>query len=164
MEEGAIDIGFVGARVEGKGIDYRKVAEDTVVIVAPPEYPDSMKLDEIHQYPMVIREAGSGTRNIFEKALVQALRLTVDNLNIVAELTDTEAIKQAVKSGIGISFMSKMAVTDEVRHGSLKSVHFEGFPEIRRSIYMVTKRGKTLLPHVKVFIKTLEELKKHEKI
>lgn len=163
VEEGLIDIGFVGAKIDAKAIDYRKFFEDMIVLVAPTEYPDSITATQIKDYPFITREIGSGTRNVFEKTLKDKIQTSPAMLNVTAELADTEAIKQAVKSGMGISYISRMAVEEENHRGTLKILTVKGFPEIRRSIYMITRKGKTLLPQVKAFIETIEKWRKHER-
>jgi DNA-binding transcriptional LysR family regulator len=163
MVHGEIDIGLVGAREEVKGLEYRRLLDDTILFIAPPDYPDSISLADLKNYPLVAREAGSGTRNTVEAALK---RLHIDgakDLRIVAELTDTEAIKETVKHGMGISYVSRMAIEDDVGAGRLKVLDVEGLKGFKRSIYLVTKKGKTLLPQTKAFIDIIDGWKKKEK-
>ena len=163
-DQGEIDIGFVGAKDESRKIEYRKILDDTIVFAAPRDFPDSITLEQLKDQPMVCREPGSGTRNTFEQALRKIGSPAPGDLRTVAELTSTQAIKEAVKYGMGITYISEMAVTDELAHGDLKLLHVEGFPEIKRSFYMVTKKGKTPLPQVKALIDVLEKWRKHEKM
>jgi DNA-binding transcriptional LysR family regulator len=69
MEQGQIDIGFVGARDNSKKLEFKKLFDDTIVIIAPPDYPSSMSLDNLKKYPFIMRENGPGTRNFFHSAL-----------------------------------------------------------------------------------------------
>jgi len=84
-------------------------------------------------------------------------------LQAIAELTDTEAIKEAVKSGMGVSYVSKMAIVHELANNSLKCLNIEGLPNITRSFYIVTKRGKTISPQVKAFLDIIDKWRRHEK-
>jgi len=122
MEEGEIDIGFVGARNETKKIAYKKLVDDTIVMIAPSGFPDIIELNDLKSYPLVNREPGSGTRNHFEASLKKTKGVDFAGLTVVAELSDTEAIKEAVKNNMGISYISKMAITDEITSGKLKCV------------------------------------------
>ncbi len=160
---GEIDIGFVGAKDETRKVEYKRIFNDTIVIAAPRDYPDSILLKELTQYPFITRETGSGTRAGFEQALRKLSTLTSQDLKTVAELTSTQAIKEAIKSGMGIAYISRMALTDELAHGDLKLLHVEGLPDIKRSFYLVTKKGKTPLPQVKAFVDILENWRLHEK-
>ncbi|HEY3275835.1 MAG TPA: selenium metabolism-associated LysR family transcriptional regulator [Syntrophorhabdaceae bacterium] len=159
---GEIDIGFVGAKDDTRKIDYKKIIDDTIVIAAPKDYPDTIPLASLKDYPLIAREPGSGTRNAFDLAMAR-FSSSQDGLKTVAELSSTQAIKEAVKGGMGLTYISRMAIGDELAHKELKVVRVEGLPEIRRSFYMVTKKGKTPLPQVKAFMDILEKWRKHEK-
>jgi DNA-binding transcriptional LysR family regulator len=84
-------------------------------------------------------------------------------LSIVAELSDNEAIKQAVMNGMGMAYVSRIAVAGEVSAGALKEVRIQGLPEIKRSFFTITRKGKTILPHVKVLMEIIDKWRKHEK-
>ena len=75
-----------------------------------------------------------------------------------------EAIKEAVKSGMGISYISNMAIVDELAAGTLKRLSIHGFPEIKRSFYIISRKGKTILPQVKALLEIIDKWRKHEKI
>ncbi|HNS14678.1 MAG TPA: selenium metabolism-associated LysR family transcriptional regulator [Syntrophorhabdaceae bacterium] len=163
MEEGEIDVGFVGAKYETKKIEYKKFLEDTIMIIAPPSFPDKIHIKHLKDYPFIIREQGSGTRNHFESSLKRLKVNVLPELQAVAELTDTEAIKEAVKSGMGVSYVSKMAIVHELANNNLKCLNIEGLPNITRSFYIVTKRGKTISPQVKAFLDIIDKWRRHEK-
>jgi DNA-binding transcriptional LysR family regulator len=86
------------------------------------------------------------------------------DLTVVAELTDNEAIKETVKNGMGMSYISKMAIVDELATGKLKRIAIQGFPEIKRSFYVITRRGKTIPPQVKALLEIIDTWRKHEKM
>jgi len=162
-EQGEIDIGFVGTRSENKKLNFKRFFDDTIIIVAPKDFPNSISLKDIKNYPIIIREAGSGTRNCFDSALK---RLHIDmkkDLNVVAELTDTEAIKEAVRHGLGIAYISKMAVENEINRGSMKTLKIEGFSELKRTFFIITKKDKSISPHAKALIDIVDSWRKNEK-
>ncbi|HCH78118.1 MAG TPA: LysR family transcriptional regulator, partial [Pseudomonas sp.] len=80
----------------------------------------------------ILREQGSGTRMTFE----QAVRHRPGKLNVRLELEHTEAIKRAVESGLGIGCISRLALRDAFRRGSLVPV---ATPELdlRRQFYFI---------------------------
>jgi DNA-binding transcriptional LysR family regulator len=164
MEDGDIDIGFVGAKNDTGKIDYKKFVDDTILLIAPPAFSDSTHPGSLKNYPFITREIGSGTRNHFESALKKAKNMNIADLTIIAELTDTEAIKEAVKNGMGISYISKMAIVDELATGKLERLFIQGFPEIKRSFYIISRKGKTILPQVKALLDIIDKWRKHEKI
>ncbi len=162
-EIGETDIGFVGAKDLTRKIEYRKLLDDTVFIAAPPGYPDSIPVRDLIKYPMIGREAGSGTRDAFESALKKVRDIPSREIQTIAELTNTQAIKEAVKNSMGIAYISEMAVAEELTHGTIKHLHVKGLPAIKRSFYVVTKKGKTPLPQVKALIEMIERWRKHGK-
>jgi DNA-binding transcriptional LysR family regulator len=164
MEDGDIDIGFVGAKNDSRKIDYKKFVDDTIILIAPPAFPDSVHPGGLKDCPLIARETGSGTRNHFESTLKKIKNMGLADLTVIAELTDTEAIKEAVKSGMGISYISNMAIVDELAAGTLKRLSIHGFPEIKRSFYIISRKGKTILPQVKALLEIIDKWRKHEKI
>jgi len=162
-EQGEIDIGFVGAKENTNNLNFKRLFDDTIVIAAPKSFPDSISLKDLQNYPIIIRENGSGTRNCFDSALKRLHIDAENNLNVVAELTGTEAIKEAVKHELGIAYISKMAIENELKKGDLKIMQIEGLRELKRSFFIVTKKGKTILPHIKALMDTIDTWRKNEK-
>jgi DNA-binding transcriptional LysR family regulator len=163
MEQGLIDVGFVGSRDTTKKLEFRKLIEDTIVFIAPRGYPTSIDIEGLKKYPFIMREQGSGTRNFFHLALKKIGINSLTDLQVVAELTDTEAIKEAVKSGMGISCISKMAVNVDISQGHVTTVRVEGMDDLRRSFYVISRKGRSLLPQVKALIEIIDRWKEHEK-
>ena len=95
---------------------------DELVLVVPPGHPwngrHEATLDELRAEPLIVREPGSGSRQALERALEAAGR-SLGDMQVIAEMGSTSAIKQAVKAGVGLSIMSSRAAEDECRHGLL---------------------------------------------
>lgn len=163
MENGLLDFGIVGSKTETVKVDFKKLIDDTIIFIGPPGFASSITLQEFKEMPLIARERGSGTRNTVENALMKIRDLDRNRLNIVAELSDNEAIKQAVMSGMGMAYISELAVAGLIREGVVKRVAVEGFPIIKRSFFIITRKGKTILPHVKVLIEIIDKWRKHEK-
>ncbi len=163
MEGGLLDIGMVGARHETAKIDFRKLIDDTVIFIAPPDFPGTLTIAQLKDCPVIARERGSGTRNTLESSLGRLKEFRKNHLTVVAELSDNEAIKQAVMNGMGMAYVSKMAVAGELSAGTLKEVKIQDLPEIKRSFYTITRKGKTILPQVKVLMEIIDKWRKHEK-
>lgn len=163
MEAGVFDIGFVGAKGETGKIDYKKLIDDTIVVIAPPGLPGSITQAQLKDQPFIARERGSGTRNCFEATLAKQKDFNKSNLSIIAELSDNEAIKEAVKNGMGMACISKMAVADELASGTLKKVTVQGLTDTKRSFYTITRKGKTILPQVKALLEIIDKWRKNEK-
>jgi DNA-binding transcriptional LysR family regulator len=160
VEHGEIDIGCVGARDEARKLHFKKFLDDTIVMAAPLSFPESIAVEDLVKYPLIIREPGSGTRTSFEAALKRVTSVDVRRFNVTAELTDTEAIKVLVRNGMGMAYISRMAVAEDLDRGNLKVMKVVGFPGVRRSFFIVTREGKTVLPQIEVFIDMMNSMKK----
>jgi len=82
--------------------------------------------DEILDYRLILREKGSGTRDIFEQAL-RAHNLTVESFIRVSEIGNMSAIKQLVSNNLGISFMYRAAANKELSQRMLVPLNIKDF-------------------------------------
>lgn len=163
VEQGDLDIGFVGARDETRKLVYQAFLDDLIVFVAPPTYADKVDVEEVRRYPWLVREAGSGTRKYFDGALKKR-GISPSDLQIVAELGDTQAIKEAVKQGMGVAYLSLRAITEELQNNTLKTFTVQGIPGVKRSFYTALKKGRTQSPSVQALLKTINEWRKNDKV
>ena len=161
VENGDVDIGFVGSREETKRIAYKQFLEDSIIFIAPLDFPELIDIHDIARYPLLVREPGSGTRKCFETALLKR-HLKPEDLHVVGELGDTEAIKAAVREGMGISYISNRAVREELSRGLLKVLSVKGFPGVKRSFYIITKKGKSTSPQTEALLRIINEWRHHE--
>ncbi|MDI1472441.1 MAG: selenium metabolism-associated LysR family transcriptional regulator [Thermodesulfovibrio sp.] len=153
---GDILLGFVGTKINNSLIDYIPFVEDELVVASPNFFDKSfIDVTELLEYPFIVREEGSGTRKETEKWL-NHLGIKLENLNIVCTLGSTDAVKQAIKKGIGISILSIHAIKDEIECGKLKALRIKG-NEIKRTFY-IAKHQKRTLPFIyQLFYKFLKE-------
>ena len=120
------------------------------VIVAPPTHPLARRkhipMAALAREPFVAREKGSDTRTSMENGFGG----WYGSLNVAMEIKSTEAIKQAVIAGMGLSFLSAHTVTLERQVGHLVVLDVEGFP-LMLSWYVVHRRNKHLPPVAAAF-------------
>lgn len=125
LNNGVISFGLVEGDVTRFKLKTEKVLKDELVVIVSPEHPFSHKkavsVREVVNEPFILREEGSGTRQVIENHLAKD-GISVSDLNVVAILGGTEAIKEAVEDGIGISIVSKWAVRREVSRGTLRMI------------------------------------------
>lgn len=156
--EGECEAGIVGSKVDDNRLEYREFVKDELVIISSSGYPLQKKGDftakELGSIPFIMRERGSGSRMTIEKRLSE-IGVDPSGINIVAEMGSTEAVKQAVKAGLGISIVSSMAVKEDIRHKTLKVIPFKG-KRFLRSFYIVTHRGRTVSPIGQKFLEFLK--------
>ncbi|MDH3973281.1 MAG: selenium metabolism-associated LysR family transcriptional regulator [Deltaproteobacteria bacterium] len=149
--EGEVEVGLVGAKGDDKRLESRRFIDDELIFVAHRSYPhESLSIDKLGTVPVIARERGSGSWASVEKALA-AFGVNPENLNIVAEMGSTEALKRGIKSGMGLSVLSTIAVKDDLCSGSLKALKVEGFP-LKRSLYVITHKKRAKSPICKAFL------------
>nr|GFA55065.1 hypothetical protein [Tanacetum cinerariifolium] len=117
-----IDLGLIEGDCSHPDIEVQTWVEDELVVFCAPQHPLAKKgrasLEELTREAWILREQGSGTRLTFD----QAMRHHLNSLNVRLELEHTEAIKRAVESGLGIGCISRLALRDAFRRGSLVAV------------------------------------------
>jgi DNA-binding transcriptional LysR family regulator len=137
-------MGVVGAKLDPEVLQYQEVAEDDIILVCRSGFveEDVVVPAKLKELPFILREKGSGTRETFEIYL-HSVGIDLNSLNVVAVLGSTDSVKEAVKSGLGVSFISRIAVEEELKRGLLKELKIEGL-DIKRNFYVVTHKKRTL--------------------
>jgi DNA-binding transcriptional LysR family regulator len=157
VEHGEAHLGLVGRKGDSPHLEYRRLGCDTLALVVPATHPwggcASVPLEEFCNQPLVLREAGSGSRWCLEQALARANRSVAD-LCVVMELGSNEAIKEAVLRGMGAAVLSTHAVQKEVRAGQLAALPVEGLP-LEREMFAVWDRRRALPIPARLFLDLL---------
>ncbi len=148
-------LGFVGANINNARLHYQSFMEDNLIIVSSPSLikKDVITIQELLAHPMILREDGSGTRIAFLKIL-QESGFGLNDLNIIGVFGSTDSVKQAVKTGLGISVLSRLAVIDELRHNMLKEIRLKDI-QMNRQFHIVVHGVRTLPSAYKLFLETL---------
>jgi DNA-binding transcriptional LysR family regulator len=103
--------------------------------------------------PFVLREVGSGTREIMEEYLTKHGN-GLEALDVVAVLGSTDSVKQAVCSGLGASVVSRIAVQKELRRGELKEIRIRGL-KMTRQFFVVSHKRRVLPTPYEKFLEVL---------
>lgn len=152
------DLGFVGPPVQPEELQREEYLLDELVLIVAPNHPmadeEFVSIDQLKQEVFVLREQGSGTREIMEEELSRK----GIGLRKAMELGSTEAIKQAVAANLGVSIVSKYAITLEVVMGRLCAAHIKDL-NLRRQLYTVSHRDRTLPLAAAAFLELLRESK-----
>ncbi len=158
MLDGKFELAIVGARTADKRIVQEKLLDDRLCLVVPGTHKWSrrkrVRPDELTGEPFIIRQQGSGTL----KAFVQGLSgkgLRIEDLNVVAEMGSTEAVCRAIKSGVGISVLSPMAVPEDLAAGTLKALSIDDL-NLDRCFYLSYHKVRSLSPLADRFIQFLK--------
>jgi LysR family transcriptional regulator, low CO2-responsive transcriptional regulator len=158
VERGTAHLGLVGQKTAHAQLEYRFLARDRMVLVAAPSHPlckrRKLALTDLRAHPILLREAGSGSRHCLEKSLDKA-GLTLADLSVALELGSNEAIKEGVLRGLGTAVLSAYAVQKELATGKLRQVNVVGL-ECERDMYVIHDRRRALPAPARQFLIFLE--------
>ena len=149
--------GIVGAKMESEKLNYIPLIEDELILVACRGMGSKklLKPQELLSLEFLSREKGSGTRQTFENYLGKK-KISAEKLHIVATLGSTSAIIQALKAGLGVSVLSRIAVQEELDRGILKEITIQGM-KMKRSFFMIRLKKRTLPPQYAAFCKHMKK-------
>ena len=144
-----LDLGVIEGSCNHPEITVMPWKKDHLVIVAAPQHPLAKKrrisVADLHQAKWIMREAGSGTREIFKRAFNT-------DIHSFLELGHTEAIKNAVATGIGISCLSQLAVAQSVKNKHLVILKTP-FLKLTREFFIISHKKKYQTKIIDAFIK-----------
>ena len=158
--QGHIEFGLIGAKVDHPSLHHESFEEDEIIIIAPSDHPLSRKrsvgFEDLLKEPWIIREEGSGTQMTVERALRKQGK-SLKDFNVAIEMGSTSSVKEGVKAKLGLAFISRRAVEEELNRNLFTSITLEGLKSISRQIYIVTQRGKTVSPAGMEFLRFLKK-------
>lgn len=139
------DVGLVEGEVKKQKLVVEKLIPDEMVLIMSPVHPWAKKSNisilELSKEPFILREEGSGTRQMIEKNLAKH-GIVPHNIKISFIMGSTESIKGAVEEGLGVSIVSRWAAKKEVRYGTLKTARFKE-QEIVRDFSLIYRKPVT---------------------
>lgn len=146
-----IDLGLIEGRCDHSKINKTFWRKDQLIIIAHPNHPLANKrkinITDLQNARWILREIGSGTREKFAE-------ITEGRIKPFLELGHTEAIKQAVIANVGISCLSKMTVTKELKHKEIIELKTP-FLKLTRDFYLLTHQDKYETLALKIFLNEL---------
>lgn len=150
---GSQELGIIGSPGKDSRLSATTLTGDELLLAIPPGHPwssrTSVRAEELLEQPFIQREPGSGTRQVTED-IMTAEGLSPGHLKVVAEMGSSEAVRQGVKSGIGVAILSSLAIEEDLQRDSLHTVPIEGF-HFERPFYLVERRGRQLSPLARAF-------------
>ncbi|MFQ5520732.1 MAG: selenium metabolism-associated LysR family transcriptional regulator, partial [Candidatus Methylomirabilia bacterium] len=158
VREAKVEVAMVGARVPHPVLEYKELTPDELVVAVSSNHPwhgrKTVTLEEVQAEPLIVRERGSGSRQALERALAE-VGLDLRAFRVVGEMGSTQAIKQAVRAGVGISLISKRAVEVECHANLVWCVEVTNL-RFARSFYLITHRDRSRSPLAEAFRAFLE--------
>lgn len=145
VRHGHADLGFVETPAVPDGVSVRHVAHDRMAVIVPPEHPWARRrrpigATELAATPLIVREAGSGTRDTLSRALAQA---GTEPVTPLLQLRSTTAVRNSVVAGAGPSVLSVLAVADDLAERRVVEVPVAGI-DLHRPLHAVWRAGHRL--------------------
>lgn len=137
-----VDIGLIEGPCHSTEIISEPWLEDELVVFAAPSSPltkGPVTLEQLAASPWILRERGSGTRELVDYLLLSHL----PRFQMAMELGNSEAIKHAVRHGLGISCLSRRVIAEQLQAGTLSEVPVP-LPRLVRTLWRVHHRQKHL--------------------
>ena len=156
LRENALDVGLTEGFAEEADLTAEVFGQDELVAVVPPGHSllreSAVSAARLCAEPFLMREPGSGTRDVVERALARHGIAVQPAMS----LGSTEAIKRGVASGLGVAIVSELALETEFSAGRLCPLALSDLT-ITRPLHLVRLRGKSEGAAVKAFVKMLRQ-------
>jgi DNA-binding transcriptional LysR family regulator len=154
---GQHDLGLSEGSVSSESLHAEAFTHDEMVLISAPEHPlaraaagASLPAEALRDQPFIVREPGSGTREVVEDSLG---RRGIP-IRSVMSLGSTEAIKNAVAIGLGVALVSSLTLELELQSGRLCAIPLADL-SIRRALHLITLEGKPPSPAASEFLRLL---------
>ena len=152
-----LDLGLIEGDCNHADIEVQPWIADELVVFSAPNHPlasqRKVSLEQLLQEDWILREKGSGTRETFDRAF----HSHHSKLKIRLELEHTEAIKRAVESGLGIGCISRLALKDAFRRGSLVPISTPNL-DLSRFFYFLWHKQKYQTTGIREFLDLCKSL------
>lgn len=137
----ALDIGLVEGELQHSDLNVIPWRDDELAVFCSPEHPFAKKKiltdEDLLSASWILREAGSGTRQAFERAMHGIL----PDLHVAHELQHTEAIKRAVEANLGLGCLSQITLKEAFNRGSLIRLEVP-HRDFERQFYFILHKQK----------------------
>lgn len=149
-----IHLGVVGMKIEDSRIESRPFKKDKMVLIARNGHPladgEKKSLKNLLDYPLIVRERGSGSRKILEEAL-EKKGMRLKNFQVLTELSGSRAAVTGVKHSNALAYVSSLVARDSI---ALEDVSEVVVPElaVNRQIFLIYNKLKTLSPLSETFL------------
>ncbi|MFF2446661.1 selenium metabolism-associated LysR family transcriptional regulator [Neobacillus sp. NPDC058068] len=156
---GSVDIGILGEKYVDDKLRYLPLLKEKLVLITSNQInlsDGAVNIEDILQYPFVMRNSDSGTNAILEKFLKKN-NIAKDKLNVISYIEDGQSLMQFVMQDVGISIVSEIAAREYAAKNMLRMHDLNGFNE-ERYFYLVYNINKTQSLLSKLFIDSARDL------
>ena len=148
-----LQLGVVGAAPRHRGVEYEPFFNDTVILACPPGHRfagRTITLDELRAETLIVMQEGAGVRQMIDDELLR-VGLRLRDLAVRLELGLQESVTSAVRSGHGVTFISRSSVENDLAAGTLVEARVAEL-ELEREIYLVRAAGRAETRAARAFI------------
>lgn len=160
--DNSVDFGVVSAPVDDKRLTVVTIHRDELVVIAPPAHPLSRlkktKIAEVAQFPLLLPKLGRTRDNLEELFHERGLKP-----KIAMELDSSELLKRFVAADVGVGFIARSNVIEDVQAGVLAAIPMAD-ASIRRDLALVFRKDKALSRAALAFIEIAVKLKQPEAV
>jgi len=151
---GKAEVGFIEGYCQHAELTTQIWRRDELVVFgsSQEDRPEDLSWEDLQEADWVMREVGSGTRNILE----QAIGKSTTQLNVVLSLAHMEAVKQAVIHKMGLGCLSRMAISQELNSGLIRLYNTP--LELNRNLLIVIPKNTTLTKNAQGFVDQCYEM------
>jgi DNA-binding transcriptional LysR family regulator len=138
-----LELGIVGIGGRHRGVSFEPFYRDDVVLAVPPDHPragKTLSLEELKAEPLVLMQEGAGVRQMIDDEL-RELGVRLRDLNVKLELGLQESARAAALGGFGATFISRIAIEDDLAAGRLAVARVEGL-EPARDVQLARATGR----------------------
>jgi len=157
--DGKLEIGVIGSETSLPGLECCKLWEDELVLAIPANHPwhgrEAVPLHELAKAPFILREKGSGTLKVLESYLRDSGDGGIESLQVSARFGSSTAVKEGIKSGLGLSILSRRAIGVELEYGILEALRVEGV-SMHRCFYLIRNKARTASPSCRAMVAFLQ--------
>ncbi len=160
VANGQVDLAIIGGEVPSELQEVLEIipyAEDELALIIPPNHPfaeqETIARDDLYHLNYITLDSQSTIRKVIDQVLTRS-GIKTNDLKVEMELNSIEAIKNAVLSGLGASFVSVTAIEKELKMGVLHQAPIEGV-EIRRTLSVIVNSNRYRSKAAEAFIKEI---------
>jgi DNA-binding transcriptional LysR family regulator len=147
-----LDLGLIEGECDDAELEMTDWVADELVVFCAPDHPlakrRQVNMNHVLAERWIVREPGSGTRQTLDRAM----RQWQSRWQIRLELEHTEAIMHAVQAGLGIGCVSRLALKESFRRGSLAELKLKEI-DLRRKFHFLLHKQKYRTPGIDAFLR-----------
>ena len=158
--KGDLELGVVGSKSSQGKLICLELWNDELVLAVYKGHKwadkNEIEINNLYKEPFILRETGSGTLKIIKEYFKGAGAGNIDSLNVVARFGSSTAVKEGIKSGLGISILSSRALETELKNGILKALKIKGLSMLRK-FYLIRDKRRSVSPLCQAMLDFLKQ-------